>query len=47
MGQEGLTSEEAFQKLVKVSQNSNVKLRDIAQRYVEAWEAKAQTASKN
>ena len=47
MGQEGLTSEEAFQKLVKVSQNSNVKLRDIAQRYVEAWEAKAQTVSKN
>jgi GAF domain-containing protein len=38
MGQEGLTSEEAFQKLVQVSQKSNVKLRDIAHRYVEVWE---------
>ena len=44
MAQEGLTSEEAFQKLVKVSQTSNVKLRDIAQRYVDAWETKAQGA---
>jgi hypothetical protein len=42
MAQEGLTSEEAFQKLVKVSQTSNVKLREIAQRYVESWEGKAQ-----
>jgi GAF domain-containing protein len=41
MADEGLTSEEAFQKLVKVSQNSNVKLRDIAQRYVHAWEQRA------
>lgn len=41
MAQEGLTSEEAFQKLVKVSQTSNVKLRDIAQRYVEVWENEA------
>lgn len=40
MAQEGLTSDEAFQKLVKVSQTSNVKLRDIAQSYVEAWEDK-------
>ncbi len=40
MAQEGLTSEEAFQKLVKLSQNANVKLRDIARRYVEAWENK-------
>jgi GAF domain-containing protein len=38
MAQEGLTSEEAFQKLVSVSQNSNIKLRDIAQRYVDTWE---------
>jgi hypothetical protein len=41
MAQEGLTSEEAFQKLVQVSQNANVKLRDIAKRYVESWEEKA------
>ncbi len=33
MAQEGLSSEEAFQRLVKVSRNANVKLRDIAQRY--------------
>lgn len=38
MAQEGLSSDEAFQKLVHVSQTANVKLRDIAQRYVEAWE---------
>jgi GAF domain-containing protein len=41
MAQEGLTSDEAFQKLVHVSQNANIKLRDIAQRYVHAWEEKA------
>ena len=41
MAQEGLTSEEAFKKLVHVSQNANVKLREIAQRYVQAWEEKA------
>ena len=44
MAQEGLSSEEAFQKLVKVSQTANMKLRDIAQRYVDTWESKA-TAS--
>lgn len=44
MAQEGLTSDEAFQKLVFVSQNSNLKLRDIAQRYVEAWEKRAEPA---
>jgi transcriptional regulator with GAF, ATPase, and Fis domain len=38
MAQEGLTSEEAFAKLVKVSQAANIKLRDIAQRYVDSWE---------
>jgi hypothetical protein len=41
MAQEGLTSEEAFQKLVSVSQHANVKLRDIAERYVKSWESKA------
>ena len=38
MAQEGLSSDEAFQKLVQVSQASNIKLRDIAQRYVDTWE---------
>lgn len=38
MAQEGMSSDEAFQKLVHISQTSNIKLRDIAQRYVEAWE---------
>ena len=38
MAQEGLSSDEAFQKLVHVSQTANIKLRDIAQRYVDAWE---------
>jgi hypothetical protein len=37
MAQESLTSDEAFQKLVHVSQNTNIKLREIAQRYVEKW----------
>lgn len=46
MAQESLTSEEAFQKLVQVSQRSNVKLREIAQRYVEAWERRAESQSK-
>lgn len=41
MAQEGLTSQESFQKLVAVSQNANIKLRDIARRYVEAWEQRA------
>ncbi len=45
MAQEGLTSDEAFQKLVRVSQNANIKLREIAQRYVQAWEEKASGAS--
>lgn len=40
MAQEGLTSDEAFDKLVHVSQNANLKLRDIAQRYLKAWEEK-------
>lgn len=40
MAEEGLTSEEAFQKLVKVSQNANIKLRDIAHRYLKTWEEK-------
>lgn len=44
MAQEGLTSDEAFQKLVYVSQNANLKLRDIAQRYVSAWEERASHA---
>lgn len=41
MAQDGLTSQEAFEKLVKVSQTSNVKLREIAERYVTAWEERA------
>lgn len=44
MAQEGLSSEEAFQKLVRVSQTANIKLREIAQRYVEAWEQRASSA---
>lgn len=43
MAQEGLTSDEAFQKLVNVSQNANIKLREIAQRYVSAWEEKTRS----
>ena len=39
MAQHGLTSGEAFQKLVRASQNANVKLHDIASRYVESWES--------
>lgn len=42
MAQEGLTSGEAFEKLVHVSQNANIKLRDVAQRYVETWEEKVE-----
>jgi GAF domain-containing protein len=41
MAQEGLTSEEAFQKLVALSQKSNVKLKVIAGRYVGHWDEKA------
>lgn len=47
MAQEGLTSDEAFNKLVKVSQNANIKLRDIARRYVDAWEEKAKGENKD
>ena len=42
MAQEGLSSDEAFQKLVTVSQNTNIKLRDIAEKYVRTWEEKFQ-----
>lgn len=38
MAQEGLSSDAAFAKLVHISQTSNIKLRDIAKRYVSAWE---------
>jgi transcriptional regulator with GAF, ATPase, and Fis domain len=38
MAEEGVTSEEAFQRLKRVSQNSNLKLREVAQRLVEALE---------
>ena len=41
MAQEGLTSDEAFDRLVRVSQNANIKVREIAERYVDAWETKA------
>lgn len=47
MGQEGLSSDEAFQKLVHLSQNTNVKLREIAQRYVETWEGRMQDTDKS
>ena len=40
MGQEGLTSEAAFERLKTLSQNSNVKLRDVAQDFVDAFEAR-------
>ncbi len=40
MAHEGLRPDEAFQKLVRVSQNANIKLRDIAARYLDAWEEK-------
>ena len=45
MAQEGLTSEEAFQRMVKVSQNANLKVREIAARFIENWEDKAGRAS--
>jgi GAF domain-containing protein len=41
MAQDGLTSDEAFQKLVTVSQRANIKLRDVAQRFVSEWETKS------
>ena len=37
MAKEGLSSDEAFKKLVAASQNSNIKLRLIAQGYVDGW----------
>ena len=40
MSQESLSSEEAFQKLVQISQQTNVKLREIAAGYVATWEDK-------
>ena len=40
MAQEGLSSADAFQKLVKASQGTNLKLRDVAKRFVDAWEKK-------
>lgn len=40
MAQQSLTSEEAFQKLVQISQKTNVKLREIAAGYVSEWENK-------
>lgn len=42
MAQEGLTSDEAFERLVGVSQNFNLKVREIAQRYVRAWEERVE-----
>lgn len=42
MAQEGLSSSGAFDKLVQISQTSNVKLREIAKRYVAAWEEKVE-----
>ena len=47
MAQEGLTSDVAFKKLVVVSQNSNIKLREIAQHYVESWAKKARTGKED
>lgn len=46
MAHEGLTAEEAFDQLVHVSQNANIKLRDIASRYVGEWEGKTQPRRK-
>jgi hypothetical protein len=42
MAQEGLSADEAFQRLVKVSQTSNIKLRDIAQHYLATWQKKTE-----
>jgi hypothetical protein len=41
MTQEGLSTDEAFAKLVEVSSHSNVKLRDVAARMVEVADAGA------
>ena len=45
MAQEGISSEEAFHKLATASQNSNQRLRDIAQRLVNEWEASRKSPS--
>jgi hypothetical protein len=47
MAEEGLTSEEAFQKLRRVSQNGNIKLREVAQGFVEALENRKACRSEN
>ena len=47
MAQEGMSSEDAFQKLVRMSQNANLKLRDVAQRYVETWETELKGPRRN
>ena len=47
MAQEGLSSDEAFQKLVKVSQKANIKLREIAQDYIETWSENMQPPGEN
>ena len=41
MAHEGLSSDEAFGRLATVSQAANIKVRDIAQRYVKTWDDKA------
>lgn len=43
MAHGGLRPDEAFQKLVDVSQNTNIKIREIAQSYVNTWEDKMET----
>ena len=45
MAQHGVTADEAFQMMVTASQHANIKLRDIARRYVEAWEEKSRASS--
>lgn len=40
MAHGALRADEAFQKLVAVSQNTNIRLREIARSYVDAWEDK-------
>lgn len=45
MAEENITSDEAFQRLVAVSQEANVKLRDIARRYVDLWNDKTRGGS--
>lgn len=45
MAQESLSSDQAFQKFVRVSQSANIKLRDVACRYIETWQAKVKGRS--